>query len=156
MVNSRSNSSVGSNISMGLSFGKKYFKSPTRGYRNNNPGNLNYFKGWRGIVGTDGRFGIYKSIEYGIRAMYRTLRTYHNKYHANTVTKIIKRWAPAHENNTQSYIDFVCQKTGYAPHQVLSFTPKIYIPLMSAMCRLESQFVPTLEEFYRGIELEKS
>lgn len=79
--------------------------STPRGIRNNNPGNIeDNGTPWRGRQGNDGRFIIFDKPENGIRAIARTLNTYDNKYGINTLERIISRWAPPFENNTESYI----------------------------------------------------
>lgn len=76
-----------------------------RGIRNNNPGNIeDRGTPWRGYVGSDGRFIIFDQAENGIRAIARILKTYNDKYQVNTLQKIIERWAPPFENDTEAYI----------------------------------------------------
>lgn len=85
-----------------------------RGIRNNNPGNIeDTGTKWRGRLGNDGRFIIFDSPVNGIRAMYKVLTTYRNKYDGvagvggkgyDTISEIINRWAPPHENDTGAYI----------------------------------------------------
>lgn len=75
-----------------------------RGTRNNNPGNLKLTTlAWRGKIpnseNTDGTFEQFESMAYGIRALYRTLITYANKYGLRSVSDIIDRWAPPGENS---------------------------------------------------------
>jgi len=93
-----------------------------RGIRNNNAGNLenNGIK-WNGLAQeqTDSRFYQFKTAEYGIRALTKTLRTYYYKYGLNTVEKIISRYAPSVENNTDSYINSVSQALKVEPTQLL-------------------------------------
>ena len=83
-----------------------------RGYRNNNPLNIRKSSSaWQGKItpSGDSAFEQFISMDYGYRAALRTMRTYINKYGANTIEKIISRWAPPSENNTLSYISNVCQ-----------------------------------------------
>lgn len=76
-----------------------------KGIRNNNPGNIeDNGTPWRGRIGDDGRFIIFDKPENGIRAIARTLDTYSNKYGINTLDRILSRWAPPSENNTEAYI----------------------------------------------------
>ena len=94
----------------------------TRGIRNNNPGNLRKGCKWLGLspVQTDKDFCQFKTMEYGIRALLITLRTYYIKYGCNTVRKIISRYAPPNENLTDSYIKFICEKGGFLPDEWIS------------------------------------
>lgn len=60
-------------------------------------------------------------MEYGLRAAFCILRRYIRRYGKNTVPQIISTWAPASENNTQRYIDVVCQRSGIKPDQQIRF-----------------------------------
>ena len=93
-----------------------------RGLRNNNPGNIerNSLYSWRGEVNSledateEDRFCQFSSFDYGIRAMYRILKTYRDKHFIRTLRDIISRWAPPSENDTESYIEDVW--SSMAPH----------------------------------------
>lgn len=93
-----------------------------RGYRNNNPLNIRLTgTSWQGKVlpNTDGTFEQFRSMAHGYRAALRTMRTYINKYGCNTVAKIISRWAPENENNTQAYIKHVCEIANLQPGTIV-------------------------------------
>ena len=95
-----------------------------RGYRNNNPCNIRISSNsWRGKVmpNTDGAFEQFESLEYGYRAALALLRGkgYIGKG-LNTIRKIITKFAPANENNTQGYIAAVSKYTGIDPDQTIS------------------------------------
>ena len=93
----------------------------TRGVRNNNPGNIERGTDkWKGMVGDDGRFITFKSAPYGIRAMGIILKNYKKLYGLDTIEGIINRWAPPSENNTESYIKSVEQKTGIKRNQKIN------------------------------------
>ena len=95
----------------------------TRGDRNNNPGNLRVnATQWVGEIGDDGEFIIFDSALHGIRALARTLVTYQTKDKCTTVQSIINRWAPPVENDTGSYVNDVCRRTGMLPSSVPSLT----------------------------------
>ena len=93
----------------------------TRGQRNNNPFNIRYNKinKWKGLAGSDGSFCVFNDIKYGIRAGGVLLRGY-LKNGANTIRKIISKFAPPSENNTESYIKHVAQMSGINDTQVLT------------------------------------
>lgn len=109
-----------------------------RGLRNNNPLNIRGSKKfWLGQVGTDrGGFCIFADIRYGYRAAFRTLRTYAHKYHIKTVGRIIERWAPTCENETQSYINSVCIFSNFKPYSLV-VTEQESIDLVRAMAKVE-------------------
>lgn len=95
---------------------------PSRGIRNNNPGNLRRTDTqWQGLAETqtDTEFFVFKSPTYGIRALARTLITYQVNHNLRTIRQIIGRWAPASENDTVAYIKGVSDETGFAPDVVL-------------------------------------
>lgn len=94
-----------------------------RGYRNNNPLNIRYsfWNAWKGKVlpNQDGTFEQFNDMAYGYRAALSLLRTYIKKYGCNTVAKIISRWAPENENNTQAYIQHVCEIANLLPNMAV-------------------------------------
>lgn len=84
-----------------------------RGIRNNNPGNIEAGNdNWHGATGSDGRYLIFSAPVYGLRAISRILDTYANKYRLFNIDGIIRRWAPEHENDTESYISHVEKLVG--------------------------------------------
>jgi hypothetical protein len=99
-----------------------------RGIRNNNPGNIEYTgTQWKGLdnPASDGRFMRFIAPEWGIRALARTLDTYHNTHGIDTVRGIINRWAPSFENNTGSYIGHVAQSVGVSADQPFDVNAKM-------------------------------
>ena len=114
--------------------------SESRGIKNNNPGNI--VKGtdkWHGMTGNDGKFLIFDTPENGIRALFKTLKTYEAKYNLNTVSGIISRWAPKNENDTPAYINFVCKKLGIKPDAKIDLNNKsIAAKLITAIIEKEN------------------
>lgn len=89
-----------------------------RGIRNNNPGNIENRENWEGKIGDDGRFIIFRSPEFGIRAIARIFRSY-QKRGVVTIEQIIETWAPPFvngkfENDTQAYIRSVETSSGFS------------------------------------------
>lgn len=89
-----------------------------RGLRNNNPLNIRRSADrWRGARAeqTDPSFVQFESMAYGYRAAWKVLESYWKHFHQTrqffTVEGIIRRWAPAKENDTESYIRAVLQLT---------------------------------------------
>ena len=95
----------------------------TRGFRNNNPGNIEYnpANNWVGQTGSDGRYAIFSKMRFGIRAIGKLLDTYHNRHGLNTIRGIVSRWAPHNENDTAAYIESVAQYTGFGVDDPLYF-----------------------------------
>ncbi len=88
-----------------------------RGIRNNNPGNIRLSKVvWQGQAATaaqtDPDFIVFTAPVYGLRALMKTLLTYHLKYGLDTVRSVINRWAPPVENDTGSYMQDVARRIG--------------------------------------------
>tara|TARA_R100000315_G_scaffold37273_1_gene15659 strand:- start:16346 stop:16741 length:396 start_codon:yes stop_codon:yes gene_type:complete len=111
----------------------------SRGIRNNNPGNIRHGIDWDGLdedQSKDEEFSQFSTPEYGIRAMFKILKTYDNKYNLNTIEGIINRWAPPIENDTESYIDFVSSKVGKDRSEVLD--QEDYILLVEAIIHMEN------------------
>ncbi len=86
-----------------------------RGIRNNNPGNLRLSKTrWQGQAAeqTDPDFITFISPVFGLRALMKTLLTYHLKYGLDTVRSLINRYAPPVENDTGAYMQDVARRMG--------------------------------------------
>lgn len=87
-----------------------------RGLRNNNPGNIrnNDRIGWQGEVEShekrDFGFEEFKDMASGYRALLKLLRNYRLKHGLRTIAEMITRWAPPSENNTEGYIQAVCNE----------------------------------------------
>ena len=117
----------------------------TRGERNNNPLNIRKVPGvrWRGELPSiqggagGGSFVRFESIEWGVRAALKLLRTYRDKYAATSIKEIITRWAPPTENNTEGYIAAVCRLTSFGGNERL--TEKEWPALIKAMAVIESR-----------------
>ena len=107
-----------------------------------NPLNIRYNinNQWRGQLGEHRGFCKFKSISFGFRAAFVLIGNY-LKTGADTIEKIISRWAPPHENNTEAYIRFVCEQTSIERNEKLSnvtiddYWNKIII--LKAMARME-------------------
>lgn len=117
---------------------EKNWKS--RGLKNNNPGNIKIGEKWEGIVGNDGQFLVFKSMDYGLRAMSKLLLTYQNKYGLNTIDQIITKFAPKKDNNpTEKYIKDVCDYMKVTRNQKIDLTnDKTMLDLVNAMVRMET------------------
>ena len=128
-----------------------------RGLRNCNPGNIRITKDkWKGLreVQNDKEFFQFVSMPYGYRAMLRTLQNYRKRHGCETIADFIRRWAPPSENNTLTYIRFVCEKMG---------VPNMFVPNVenkAAMCMMvysmayfENGVEPVMEDISRGWEL---
>lgn len=133
-------------------------KKPSRGIRNNNPGNIDRTSvRWRGMAPSqpDPRFITFLAPQWGIRAMARILLGDWREGQ-NTIASLINEWAPPVENDTTAYIRAVgvaCNVDPFAPCDI----PKILPRLIAAIIRHENGSQPYPEEVIRlGIDLERS
>ena len=119
-------------------------KKIVRCIRNNNP--LNIRRGaarWQGMSKRDDDpdFEIFETMAYGWRAAFILLgRTYYEKYHLNTIKKLISRWAPACENNTKGYIAYVAKQVGVSESEPLPpprVAPGLWMTIGWAMFEVE-------------------
>ena len=139
-----------------------------RGIRNNNPGNIRWSNDqWKGLIpkdqANDKSFCVFRTPEYGIRAMTRILRRYTQypgipnvgKPIIDTVREIISRWAPPNENNTEAYIQSVAKSVGVAANSPIDvFDNAIMLKLLKAIIAHENGQQPyTDAQILAGINL---
>lgn len=116
-----------------------------RGLRNKNPLNIvkNANIAWQGEIkpSTDKNFAQFETLAYGCRAALKLLRTYYEKHKCQTISRIIRRWAPETENNVQAYIKNVSRMTGIEPTTPLppmkEETKVVWCDLVLAMATVE-------------------
>ena len=120
------------------------------GYRINNPLNIRFSpsNNWKGQISEQSGFCVFDIPENGIRAAMVILKNYRKKGVTN-IGDIISRWAPPTENDTHSYIDFVCKKlTASAATEILQ-TREEYTALLQAMCIMEIGCQPYSEKVWQ-------
>ena len=109
--------------------------------RNNNPGNirLNSANDWKGkrADNTDGQYEQFESMVWGARAMLRVLLTYIGRGQ-NTISLIVKQYAPPIENNTAKYIAYVSQRTGLGSNTQVKPEKETLRAILKAMVRVET------------------
>lgn len=126
-----------------------------RGYRNNNPLNVrkNAANAWKGKVvpGTDPAFEQFITMAYGYRCALYLLRKYIGQGN-NTIRKIINKWAPPSENNTDGYISHVAGRSGISADTVLSPTDQDKLCRIAyAMAWVENGYAPaSMSDIYQG------
>lgn len=125
----------------------------TRGIRNNNPGNIRVSKDkWEGMTGDDGAFVIFDSPESGVRALGKNLLSYGRQGY-DSIEKIINRWAPPNENDTQAYINSVVAATGIPATQSLDLSnPDTLSSLAQAISFHETGSRYDPEVYQQGVE----
>lgn len=110
----------------------------------NNPLNIRYsaFNHWQGLEGERKGFCEFSTLSYGIRAAAILLMQSYRKQGADTLRKVIKRWAPECENPTLKYIDFVHVKTKVMRDESL-VQPAQYALIIWAMSWFEQGCKPS-------------
>lgn len=124
----------------------------TRGVRNSNPGNIRKSKDqWEGAIGDDGTFVIFDSPESGVRALAKNLQSYGRQGY-DSIEKIITRWAPPNENDTQAYIQSVASATGIPATQSIDLTnPDVLASLSEAIGYHETGSRYDPEVYQKGV-----
>jgi hypothetical protein len=129
-----------------------------RGLSNNNPGNIVKSGGtpWLGEIrpSKDVRFAQFSSMEYGYRALFKLLQNYSKLHGCSTVRKMITRWAPPFENNTEAYIRFVCKHAGVDADATIDITDKgVMMRLAAAITEMENGEKADEKAMRKGWEL---
>lgn len=129
----------------------------SRGLRNNNPLNIrkNSTK-WQGLAEaqTDKAFFVFVAPEWGYRAALRTLQNYNRVHGLTSIRQWISRWAPAVENDTEAYIDFVCNKTDMPESACPRISNKVVMcSIVAAMSHFENGVPAVMVDVYRGWDL---
>lgn len=119
-----------------------------RGIRNNNPGNIkhNAANDWVGMTGQDkDNFVIFSRPEFGIRAMGRIFDSYQRRGLVN-LKMMIDAWAPAEENDNDSYLAHVMQLTGWQWTHMPLRAEGDYHALVKAIIKHENGRQPYTDE----------
>ncbi|MBV9521302.1 MAG: structural protein P5 [Alphaproteobacteria bacterium] len=122
---------------------------PTRGERNNNPGNIAFDprNAWQGQIGIETttlpgerpRFAVFDCAENGIRAIGKILLHYRHVEHLETVRALVARWAPATENDAEAYAEDVARQLAIAADAPLDLgDPTLLHSLVAAIIRHEN------------------
>lgn len=134
----------------------KSSKTP-RGLRNLNPGNIRRsktrYKGEKSDS-TDAAFKQFESLEWGYRAIFMLLHTYRVRGYGDTIAKMIARYAPPSENNTEAYISRLCQVTDIPRDMPLdTLNPEQMIPIVCAISAVENGVDADVDVVTKGWEL---
>ena len=128
-----------------------------RGLRNCNPGNIRITKDkWQGLrdVQEDPEFFQFKEMKWGYRALIRTLQNYRKRHGCDTIGDFIRRYAPPQENNTLTYIRFICDKMGVPPAYMPNVEDKSTMCTFAyAISFFENGIEPVMEDIFEGWEL---
>ena len=74
------------------------------------------------------------------RAAFKLLHNYQKNNGCRILSDFINRWAPPIENDTNAYVNHVCQRLGVNPKHPLDFdsNPQIYLHLARAIAYHEN------------------
>lgn len=108
----------------------------------NNPYNIrDYGQNWEGQVGSTEGFVDFDNLYSGVRAADKLLDNYPELKGISTIRELIATFAPANENDTESYIDFVSETIGIPADQPINLDdPNVRDSVLGAMGRMESGF----------------
>lgn len=138
----------------------------TRGFLNNNPGNIDRSnQPWNGEIRDardprlgefqrnellNGRFCVFPAPEWGIRALALNLRAYQDRLGLRSIRAMISKWAPPNENNTEGYIQRVAATLKVSPDAPVDMREyKTAFQMCDAIIRVECGGMP-----YYGHEIE--
>lgn len=130
-----------------------------RGVRNNNPLNIRESEGdttqWQGerLLNSDSAFEEFTNPVYGFRAGARILRSY-NRQGINTLSGIIARFAPSHENDTDHYVKTISKWTGIPATLPINTSDNVTLAsVLHAMSRMEVGNYYTLKTARAGVDI---
>ena len=128
-----------------------------RGYRNNNPGNIringDLFQG-EIRPSKDKSFKQFETMAYGYRAIFRILRNYYNNYNLDTIRKMIGRWAPENENDTEAYVKAVSGYAGIPADDPININDREQmIRIVSGMSKVENGREADMSDVFAGWNL---
>lgn len=117
-------------------------KKLPRGLRNNNPGNIringDLFQG-EIRPSKDESFKQFETMAYGYRAVFRILSNYRKNYGLDTIRKMIGRWAPENENDTDAYVKAVSDYAGIPADDPININAREQmIRIVAGMSRIEN------------------
>ena len=96
-------------------------------------------------VGSSTGFQQFDTPEAGIKAVDDQLRIYGSKHKIKTLREVISRWAPPSENDTESYIKNVSQRTGIKPDEEIDLSNPTIRHVISGPIILQEQGIKRLK-----------
>ena len=108
----------------------KYLNNPCNIRKNNTI--------WLGQIRSDKPFCEFDTLVHGLRAVFKILATYHSRGYV-TIPDMMSHYAPPNENNTRSYINFVCNHCHYPRTSSVDLYDKTLMKsIVRYMCLIES------------------
>ena len=96
-------------------------------------------------VGSSTGFQQFDTPEAGIKALDDQLRIYGSKHKLKTLREVISRYAPPSENDTESYIKNVSQRTGLKPDEEIDLSNPTIRHIISGPIILQEQGLKKLK-----------
>lgn len=132
-------------------------KITPRGIRNCNPCNIRKSTSARYegeiIPSSDSAFRQFRSMGWGYRAVFVLLDSYRRRGF-DTIAKMISRWAPPIENNTEAYINAVCNGALMGrDEKVDTHDRDTMVLIVAAMSKVENGIPADIDEILEGWEL---
>lgn len=135
---------------------RKETKLP-RGVRLCNPGNIRINSDlFQGEIrpSKDKSFKQFETMAYGYRAIFRILRNYHNYYKLDTIRKMIGRWAPEKENDTDAYVKAVSDYAGIPADDTININDREQmIRIVAGMSKVENGVEADMSDVIAGWNL---
>ena len=117
-------------------------KKRPRGFRNNNPGNIRINRDlFHGEIrpSKDKSFKQFNTMAYGYRAIFKILSNYYRNYKLDTIRKMIGRWSPENENDTEAYIKAVSDYAGIPADDTINVNDREQmIRIVAGMSKVEN------------------
>lgn len=131
-----------------------------RGLRNNNPGNIRQSSTtYKGEISPskDKEFKQFETVSYGYRAMFVALHYYHSNLGLKSIRKMISRWAPPSENDTESYIRTVSRLSNHDPDKTIDLQNRnLMLGIVAAMSKVENGQDAVISDVIEGWKLYKA
>ena len=113
-----------------------------RGLRHNNPGNIRINSDlFQGEIrpSKDKSFKQFNTMAYGYRAIFKILSNYYRNYKLDTIRKMIGRWAPENEIDTDAYIKAVSDYAGIPADDPININDREQmIRIVAGMSKVEN------------------
>ena len=138
---------------VGPNFGPQITTGPIQpsAFANNNPTNLQYYPGQPGVVGQNGRWGVYDTAAHGIGAGFNQMLIDQRKGFTTLAAEITHRSSPS-ENDTAGMIRDIAGWSGIDPNAALNLRdPDIARRFMQATIRRETGRTPSWSDIDAGI-----
>ena len=107
---------------------------------------------WQGQIGQRRGFVEFQNEKMAVRAWLKLMKTYREKHGLDTIEKIVNRFAPPSENNTQAYIQFLTTNVHKAADQRLE-SHEDYARLGAAMAWYETNTRLAAMRVYEAMKL---